>query len=167
MSQTASLQKMAGAAAWTQKFQQETYELMMKQLSTRLVTFTISFEKKIPRMWRNQTVQNVLARHTFIILQPYRQQNCSKKCRNHPFVSPDAVQWSAWVFKALDALPGKGAGCQHSLHFPAPGLTTEWTVAARWGRTITAIDSWNLASLASSTPEFRKNSECTFDLCGS
>lgn len=29
---------------------QETYELMMEQLSTRLATFIISFEKKITRM---------------------------------------------------------------------------------------------------------------------
>lgn len=73
MSQRASLQKTVGAAAWMQRFQQEIYELMMKQLSTRLVTFIISFEKKITGMGRNQTVQNVLARHTFIILQPYCQ----------------------------------------------------------------------------------------------
>lgn len=167
MSQRASLQKTVGAAAWMQRFQQEIYELMMKQLSTRLVTFIISFEKKITGMWRNQTVQNVLARHTFIILQPYCQQNSSKKCRNHPFFSPDAVQWSAWEFKAPNALPGKRAGCQHSLHICAPGLTTQWTVATSWGRTITVINSWNLVLLTSSTPEFRKNSECTFDLCGS
>lgn len=71
---------------------QETYELLMGQLSTRLGTFITSFEKKITRMGRNQTVQNALARHTFIILQPYCQQNRGKKFGNHPFFSPGAVQ---------------------------------------------------------------------------
>lgn len=92
---------------------QETYELMMEHLSTRLATVIISFGKKIARMWRNQTVQNALARHTSIILQPYCQQNSSKKFRNHPFFS--LMLCSAWVFKAPSALPREGSWSHHSL----------------------------------------------------